>query len=378
MTNQPSPPPNPGPKKGQRPDLTNPDEQQTLDPSFLLTSGSSSSVGSVPMAEDSDLSFLSPPQSPEEIGRLSNYRVFQILGEGGMGMVLEAEDIKLKRRVAIKVMKPEIARKEQHRARFLREAQAAAAVEHDHIIPIYQIGEENGVPFIAMPFLKGEPLDAHLRNQQMEPAEVMLIGRQAAEGLAAAHAQGLIHRDIKPGNIWLESSTAHNGQIRVKILDFGLARLTSDVGQLTQSGAVLGTPAYMAPEQARGRPVDHRADIFSLGCVMYEMATGQRPFTGPDTMAVLSSLALDEPEAPLELNPELPPILSRLIMMMLQKDPAKRPPNATEVAGVLRKLQPENTVVVIARSTPVPAENPWSNIDVSSSTNYVEEPSQVD
>jgi serine/threonine protein kinase len=175
-------------------------------------------------------------------GTLAGYRLVKKLGEGGMGMVFAAEDIRLKRRVALKLMKPEVAAKEQHRQRFLREAQAAAAVEHDHIVPIFQIGEDNGSPFIAMPFLKGEPLDVRLKRSRLPLPEIIVIARQTAEGLAAAHAHGLIHRDIKPGNIWLE--TTGDGAHRVKILDFGLARLSGGENQhLTQSGAVMGTPA---------------------------------------------------------------------------------------------------------------------------------------
>jgi hypothetical protein len=157
--------------------------------------------------------FLSPPQAADEIGRLNGYRVLRLLGQGGMGVVFEAEDVRLKRRVALKVMKPEIAAKEEHRVRFLREAQTAAAVEHDFICPIYQVGEENGTPFIAMPFLKGEPLDERLKRERPLPLpEAIRIGAEVAEGLAEAHKAGLVHRDIKPGNIWLE--TLPNGRSR--------------------------------------------------------------------------------------------------------------------------------------------------------------------
>lgn len=203
-----------------------------------------------PADETISLAFLSPAQAPGEIGRLNGYRILRELGHGGMGLVFEAEDIRLKRRVALKVMKPVVAARDANRQRFLREAQAAAQVEHDHICPIYQVGEDNGVPFIAMPFLKGEPLDAHLKRHCLRIGDAVRIARQTAEGLAAAHAQGLIHRDIKPANVWLEAPRG-----RVRILDFGLARSISENTNLTASGAVMGTPAYMAPEQARGRAV---------------------------------------------------------------------------------------------------------------------------
>jgi serine/threonine protein kinase/Leucine-rich repeat (LRR) protein len=308
---------------------------------------------------DALLDFLAPPQADDEIGRLDGYRILKKLGEGGMGMVLEAEDIRLKRRVAMKVMKPEVAANEAHRVRFLREAQAAAAVEHDHICPIYQVGEDNGVPFIAMPFLKGEPLDARLRRERPLPVtEVIRIGCEIAEGLAAAHAHGLIHRDIKPGNIWLEADTG-----RVKILDFGLARSTNDNVQLTQSGAIVGTPAYMAPEQARAQAVDHRADIFSLGCVMYEMATGRRPFIGENTMAMLTSLAVDTPAAVATLNPAIPAELAALIEQLLSKKPDRRPASATAVVDSLRRMLPQGTIVMAPA-----APNPWADIDLDTPT----------
>src|SRR5262249_8373354 len=162
---------------------------------------------------------------------------------------------------------------------------AAAAVEHDHIVRIYQVGEDRGVPFLAMEFLRGEPLDARLKRAGKLPIpEVLRIGREMAEGLAAAHAAGLIHRDVKPGNTWLEGEPGKGGlggeRGRVKLLDFGLARSTAEASTLTQSGAIVGTPAYMAPEQAQGRKVDARCDLFSLGCVLYQLATGEMPFKG--------------------------------------------------------------------------------------------------
>ena len=325
-----------------------------------------------PTFSESDLFTGAPPaEAVSEVtvtvnvgGTLGGYRLLKKLGEGGMGFVFEADDARLKRRVAMKVMKPDVAVKDALRLRFLREAQAAAAVEHDYIVPILQVGEENNVPFIVMPFLKGEPLDARLKRGWLEIAEIIAFGRQTAEGLAAAHKRGLIHRDIKPANIWLE--TTETAGARVKILDFGLARISGDEAHLTQSGAIMGTPAYMAPEQARGWEVDARADLFSLGCVLYEMCTGKRPFTGSDAMAVLSSLALDIPAEPIKLNSRVPPALSQIIVKLLEKDPAKRPASAKEVAEALKKLMPENTVVVIATKEKTEEASPWADIDASS------------
>ena len=219
------------------------------------------------------IDFLAPSQAADELGRLGCYRVLKVLGHGGMGVVFEAEDPQLRRKVALKAMLPTLAASETARKRFLREAQTAAAIEHDHIVPIFQVGEDRGVPFIAMPLLKGEPLDRRLlRESRLPLSEVIRIGRETAAGLAAAHKKGLIHRDIKPANLWLEETG------RVKILDFGLARAAADSGQLTQSGAIIGTPAYMAPEQVDGKTLDARCDLFSLGCVLYRLSTGELPF----------------------------------------------------------------------------------------------------
>ncbi len=265
--------------------------------------------------------FLAPAERPDEIGRLGGFRILKVLGAGGMGVVFQAEDPKLERKLAIKAMLPSLAASDSARKRFLREAKTAAAIEHDHIVPILQVGEDRGVPFIAMPFLKGEPLDERLKRDSVLPvAEVVRIGREAAEGLAAAHAVGLIHRDIKPANLWLEAPKG-----RVKILDFGLARAAADNSQLTQQGAIIGTPAYMAPEQGAGATVDQRCDLFSLGCVLYRLCTGQMPFNGKDTVSTLVSVATDTPQAPAEIQPEVPAELSDLVMELLAKKPEDRP-----------------------------------------------------
>jgi len=277
--------------------------------------------------------FLSPPQAADELGRLGGYRVLRVLGAGGMGVVFEAEDLQLKRRVALKAMKPAIAASATARKRFLREAQTAASVEHDHIVTIHQVGDQRGVPFIAMPLLRGETLADRL-NRELPCAELLRITREIASGLAAAHRAGLIHRDVKPANIWLEGDSG-----RVKILDFGLARATSADQQLTQAGALMGTPSYMSPEQARGDSVDARADLFSLGCVAYHMATGRRPFEGRDTLNTLLALSSERPRAPREINAKLPKAIERLILRLLEKDPASRYQAAEEVIDRVREIE---------------------------------------
>ena len=238
--------------------------------------------------------FLAPPQEPDELGRLGPYRISKVLGAGGMGIVFQAEDPQLKRPVALKALKPILAASEPARQRFLREAQATAAIKHDHIVTIYQVGEDRGVPFLAMEFLEGEPLDARLnREGRLAVSELVRVGREVAEGLAAAHKRGLIHRDIKPGNIWLEGDTG-----RVRILDFGLSLAVGDEVTLTEPGMVAGTPAYMAPEQVRGEGIDNRSDLFSLGCMLYRACTGLLPFQARDTMFTLLSVALEQPRSP--------------------------------------------------------------------------------
>lgn len=299
---------------------------------------------------DEDLGFLAPAERADELGRLGGYRILKVLGQGGMGIVFQAEDIGLQRAVALKVMLPRMATKKAAKARFLREAQAAAAIEHDHIVAIHQVGEDRGVPFIAMPMLKGSSLEDYMKKRKGKPhfglsiPQIVKLGREMAKGLQAAHERGLVHRDIKPSNIWLDSSAGG----RVKILDFGLARPTTDEQGLTSVGAILGTPAYMAPEQASGEHVDFRADLFSLGVVLYRLCTGKSPFQGTDIMSTLMSLAVLEPPAPIELSPDLPPALSRLIVRLMAKKPSDRFASAKEVVQAFATLQSEETVSVTA------------------------------
>lgn len=280
------------------------------------------------------------PAGAQNFPSIAGYSVIQQVGEGGMGAVYLAEDAKLGRQVAIKTMKPELATSQTNRDRFVREARAAAAVEHENIVPIWGIGEaSDGTPFIAMPFLQGEMLDDRLKRQPVAPLDLILkVAREVADGLAAAHAKGLIHRDIKPGNIWLEGEPAQQLR-RCKILDFGLVRsVAASDAQITTSGAVLGTPAYMAPEQARGETVDHRADLFSLGVMLYRMATGKLPFNGPSAMAVLIALTTETPTPVRTLNPNLLPALAELIEQLMCKDAARRPTSASEVSASARQI----------------------------------------
>ena len=268
---------------------------------------------------------------PASIG---NFRPLEILGEGGMGAVYLAEDSQLGRRVAVKVMKEELAADPDAKHRFLREARAMATIEHENIMTIYSVGEGRGIPYLVMPVLKGETLDDRLHRESRLPvADTRRIGSEIAAGLAAAHSHGLIHRDIKPSNVWLEGS-----QGRVRILDFGLARPASEDQKVTQSGAILGTPAYMAPEQAAGTEATIRSDLFSLGTVMYRMATGIQPFAGPNMMATLNNLANKQPDPPAMVCPDIPELLSTLILRLIAKSPEQRPESAADVVESLQKV----------------------------------------
>src|SRR5262245_58053368 len=218
----------------------------------------------VPVDFEPVLGFLDPPARPGALGRLGPYDVLALLGRGGMGVVLKALDPALDRIVAIKVLAPQLAASPVARQRFSREAKATAAVCHDHVVPIYNVDSVHGLPYLVMQCVPGPTLQERLdRDGPLELEEILRIAHQTAAGLAAAHAQGLVHRDVKPANILLE-----NGVERVRLTDFGLARAVDD-GTVTQSGYLPGTPAYMAPEQARGEAVDHRSDLFSLGSVLY-------------------------------------------------------------------------------------------------------------
>jgi serine/threonine protein kinase len=280
-----------------------------------------------------------PPGVPGEVGTLGPYRVIKELGKGGMGAVYAALDTRLDRRLALKVMLPEYAADAGARERFLREARAAARIKHDNVVVVYEADERDGVPYIAMEFLEGCPLDEYLRKKGVPTIpQVLRIAAETAAGLAAAHKIGLVHRDIKPANLWLE---APHG--RVKVLDFGLAKPVDAEVELTKSGAVVGTPAYMSPEQARGQKVDHHTDLFSLGAVLYRLCAGKLPFDGPTTMAVLLALGTEQPPPVRALNPAVPESLAALVHQLLSKRADDRPQSAAEVVKRLRAITEELT-----------------------------------
>ena len=317
-----------------------------------------------------DVSFLQSSPNPGCLGTLGHYEVIDVIGQGGMGMVFRAVDTKLDRVVALKVMKPRLATNADACRRFKQEAQAMAALEHDHIISIHQVDEDQGVPFFATPLLEGMSLRAYLQHvDRLDLRQGLRIARQIALGLAASHENGLIHRDIKPGNIWLEQKANSDEPIRVKILDFGLVRSISNDAHVTENGVVVGTPAYMAPEQAQAKPVDHRSDLFSLGCVVYHMFTGSVPFQGTDTMSILMSLATHKPPSLTQTNAEVPQPLSELVDTMLAKDAAQRPASAMVVADTLADIETNLTYQETARGLPIRRWNKrWLSVAVLAAT----------
>jgi urea transport system substrate-binding protein len=329
---------------------------------FDADAGAEISLGAVIPKEAAPLlSFLEPPQAEGELGRVGDYVVKRILGSGGMGVVFAAEDESLHRPVAIKFLRPELAGTPANRERFIREARAAAAagLHSDYIVPVLHVGVARDVPYLVTPLLLGESLQERLdRTKRVELRPALVIARDAALGLASAHAVGLVHRDIKPANIWLESDRTGGPFRRVKLLDFGLARHTAAESSLTASGMIVGTPDFMAPEQVEGLKVDHRADLFSLGAVLYTMLAGEAPFQGRSAMAVLLAVT-SRSVPPIQAKvPDVPEPVANILSSLLEKDAENRPDSAQAVVevldGVLAGLAPSTPMPLSQRETPAP------------------------
>ncbi|MCE9566391.1 MAG: protein kinase [Planctomycetes bacterium] len=295
------------------------------------------------------LSRLSPPQEPGELGRIGKFPLLRVLGQGGMGVVFEGFDKDLHRAVAVKVIRGPVGETDTDRERFLREARAAAKLDHRNILQVFQIDthEPGGVTYLVTPLLKGESLADRLRREpRLTINESLDLARQTAEGLAEAHAAGLVHRDIKPSNLWVEERTEGPS---VRILDFGLAKPIDGSAEISQSGGTAGTPAYMAPEQWNGEPMDGRADLWALGVLLYEMITGRRPFVGA-TLGKIRTAALEsDPIPPDSLVLGLPTGVCPVILGLLRKNPSDREPKtARDVVAALRAL-------IGSASTAIPA-----------------------
>ena len=273
---------------------------------------------------------------------LHHYRIIRPIGRGGMGEVYAAEDTRLNRTIALKVLPQDVTADPERLSRFQREAKAIAALNHPNVVTIYSVEEADGVPFLTMELVEGKPLDAVIPRRGMKLAAFLELAVPLADAVSAAHQRGVVHRDLKPSNIMIRDDG------RLKVLDFGLAKLSQETGgggantatveQLTAQHGVVGTASYMSPEQAEGRPVDHRSDIFSLGIVLYEMATGTRPFKGESAMSILSAVIKDAPVPAADLNPGVPPELDRAIRRCLAKDPARRYQSAADLRNDLEDL----------------------------------------
>ena len=268
---------------------------------------------------------------------ISHYRITGKLGEGGMGVVYKAEDTKLERPVALKFLAPHAIEDPEHQARFLREAKAAARLDHQNICSVYEIGEAAGRTFLAMAYLEGQTLKDKIAERPLKLDEVVDIAVQTALGLKSAHEKGIVHRDIKPANLMLTEEGL------VKIMDFGLAQL-AEGSKLTKTETILGTPAYMSPEQARREPTDRRTDVWSLGVVIYEMVTGRLPFKGERQEAVLYAISQEDPEPITALRAGLPMQLESIVGKALAKKPDERYQHVEEMIVDLRALGKHDSV----------------------------------
>lgn len=300
-----------------------------------------------------------PAQEVGELGRMGGYRILAGLGEGGMGVVYLARHCSSGRSVAIKVLRPEEAQDDLSRNRFLREARVQARLRNEHVVRIDEVGYRDSVPYLVMEYVPGMALSELLRYElATTPRQILRLGIELADGLASAHDQGLVHRDLKPANILIAAPTC-----AVKLTDFGLARSRSDV-RLTRTGIILGTPAYMAPEQARGETVDVRCDLFSLGCVLYEVCCGTPPFRGKTAYDVLQALATHTPTPVRALNPTIPAALAEVIHHLLEKRPDARPASGRVVLEQLRRIergQRRMTLVSTVTAVTAPATDGPSN-----------------
>jgi eukaryotic-like serine/threonine-protein kinase len=290
-----------------------------------------------------------PPTGPAIPTVLAErYQLDRSLGNGGMGEVFEGTDLTLHRNVAVKLLSPSLVQDEPARARFLREARALAQVNSPHVVAVYDAGEDDERPYLVMELVEGTTLERELeRAGRLEPARAVVIAKDIASGLASAHEQGIVHRDVKPSNVFLTPSDA------AKIGDFGIARLERPDATLTLTGQTFGSPPYVAPEQATGGTVDARADLYSLGCVLFQMLVGHRPFSGDDPVSLVYQHVHTTPPRVDSLHPEVPVALGDLVAGLMAKDPEDRPDSAEEVQRALESIPTEPVATATATSTAV-------------------------
>jgi len=299
----------------------------------------------------------------------SHYKILEKIGEGGMGVVYKAEDTKLRRTVALKFLPKELTCDEEAKQRFIQEAQAAAALDHPNICTIYEIDESKLAPaeagvghtFISMAYIEGQSLNQKIKAGSLEIDEALAVANQVARGLQKAHEKGIIHRDIKPANIMLTEED------QVKIMDFGLAKLSWGV-DLTKTATIMGTVAYMSPEQARGEQVDYRTDIWSFGAMLYEMLTGERPFKTTHDQAVLYSILKEDPIPMTKIRKDIPKELERIVQKSLEKDPKKR---FTSMSALLTDLRSVGRPPIsVAAGKPSIAVLPFVNMSTDPENEY--------
>ena len=278
---------------------------------------------------------LSPPQRPGEIGRLGDFRIQKLLGAGGMGFVFLAKQPASKHSIALKVMRPSVALAPNSKRRFLREGEVAKTLKHPNIVNIFDVADIGGTLCMSMEYLQGTSLQAEIDKCKVLPQTIIIqFAREIVSALELAHSRDLVHRDIKPSNLWIDSATNS-----IKVLDFGLVRdLSQGHISLTETGVILGSPTYMSPEQTRGEKVGSASDLFSLGSVLYRLATGKHAFVGKNVASTLLSIAKDEPLPVSSLRPELHCDFARLIHQLLQKDPSQRPSSASDVNRLLTQI----------------------------------------
>jgi tRNA A-37 threonylcarbamoyl transferase component Bud32/predicted hydrocarbon binding protein len=311
-------------------------ESKTVEKSPLHStpSGNSFAIKEKPKKTDWG-KLLEPAIVPSDIASIGSYRLLAIQGEGGMGCVFKSIDTRTQQVYAIKVLEPKVAQDELGRQRFRREWRALQLIDHPRIVEVHEVGEINSLPYLVMEFLSGSSLQTYRSRFSSLPIhEILRIAIETTEGLLHIHQSGLIHRDLKPENLWIESPS-----LSVKIIDFGLAHLVKEELRLTRTGTFIGTPSFMAPEQASGLKTDFRTDFFALGCILYDLITGKRPFDRESILSTFSALANHNPPEPIELVPEIPTKLSDLIMSMLEKKPENRPSSCQEILDSLIQIR---------------------------------------